>query len=71
MTGARTRCVAVLAVLGLLLTGCTIGRTDTADEVTAHQALLHGTVVSNRNETGHFWFDVAPVAETFGAPELR
>jgi len=73
MRGSRVP-VKVVAVLGVLvagLSGCTVGRTDHADEVTAHQALLHGAVVSNRNETGYFWFDFAPVGESYGAPSLQ
>ena len=65
------RCTALVAVVGLCLSGCTIGRTDSADQITAHQALLHGTVVSNHDETGSFWFDVAPVGQSYGAPSLH
>ena len=72
MSGAvGIKVATVLGVLALGLTGCTIARTDPASEVTAHQALLHGDVIGSRTEVGQFWFDVAPVGEPFGEPELR
>ena len=61
--------LAAVAVLGL--TGCTVGRTDSAEQITAHKALLKGTVASNRNETGSFWFDFARVGQPFTAPQLQ
>ena len=61
----------VLGVLALALTGCTIARTDPADEITAHQALLHGEVYGSRTEVGQFWFDFAPVGQPFGAPDYE
>jgi hypothetical protein len=69
--GVAVKLGVVLGVFALLLTGCTLGRTDQAAEVTAHQALLHGAVLSTKTEAGQFWFEVAPVGESFGAPDLQ
>ena len=57
-----------LGVVAVVLTGCTVGHTKEVDQVTAHQALVHGTVVSDRDESGYYWFDIAPVGQSFPPP---
>ncbi len=69
--GVAVKGGALLVVLALLLTGCTVGRTDQAADITAHQALLHGAVLSTKTEQGHYWFEVAPVGDAFGQPDLK
>jgi hypothetical protein len=49
--------VAGLTLAAVTLGGCTLGRTDFVDEITPTYADLHGTVVSNRDVTGTYWFE--------------
>ena len=71
MRSRFVRCAVLFAVFALVLTGCTIGVTNPADQVTAHKANLHGAVLSTRDETGSYWFDVARVGEAYGPPSLH